>query len=49
MAFTPMPIGACPCGGRGKMQKAETQPSHPPIIEDGPTYVPSKGWVEMVS
>ena len=23
-------------------------PSHPPIIEDDPTYVPSKGWAEMI-
>jgi hypothetical protein len=23
-------------------------PSHPPIIEDGPAYVPSKSWAEMI-
>jgi hypothetical protein len=28
---------------RGKMRKAGTQPSHPPIIDDDPTYVPAKG------
>jgi len=33
---------------RGKMRKAEADPSHPPIIEDDPTYVPSKGWAEMI-
>jgi hypothetical protein len=32
----------------GKMRKAGTQLSHPPIIEDDPSYVPSKGWAEMV-
>ncbi|MCK4788572.1 MAG: hypothetical protein KAV87_32825, partial [Desulfobacteraceae bacterium] len=33
---------------RGKMRKAEAQASHPPIIEDGPTYVLSKGVAEMI-
>lgn len=33
---------------RGKMHKAETQLSHLPIIEDDPTYVPSKGWADMI-
>ena len=33
---------------RGKMRKAGTQPSHPPIIEDGQDYVLSKGWAEMI-
>jgi len=33
---------------RGKMRKAGTQPSYPPIIEDGQDYVPSKGWAEMI-
>jgi len=33
---------------RGKMRKAGAQPSHPPIIEDDPSYVPSKGWAEMI-
>jgi hypothetical protein len=33
---------------RGKVRKAGTRPSHPPIIEDDPTYVPSKGWAEMI-
>jgi len=33
---------------RGKVRKAGAQPSHPPIIEDDPTYVPSKGWAEMI-
>jgi len=27
----------------GKVRKARTQLIHPPIIEDGPTYLPSKG------
>ncbi|MEA2005246.1 MAG: transposase [Acidobacteriota bacterium] len=33
---------------KGKMRKAGIQISHPPIIEDDPTYVPSKGWAEMI-
>ena len=33
---------------RGKMRKAGTQPSYPLIIEDGPDYVPAKGWAEMI-
>jgi hypothetical protein len=33
---------------RGKMRKAEAVPSHPPIIEEDPGYVPSKGWAEMI-
>jgi hypothetical protein len=33
---------------RGKMRKAGTQPSHPPITDDDPTYVPAKGWAEMI-
>jgi hypothetical protein len=33
---------------RGKMRKAGTQTSYPPIIEDGPDYVLSKGWAEMI-
>ena len=32
---------------RGKMRKAGTQPSYPPIIEDGQDYVPSKGWAYL--
>ena len=31
---------------RGKMRKAVA--SHPPIIEDDPAFVPSKGWAEMI-
>jgi hypothetical protein len=23
-------------------------PSHRPVIEDNPTYVPAKGWAEMI-
>jgi hypothetical protein len=43
----------CYCGiysnaHRGKIRKAGAKPSHPPIIEDDPTYVPSKGWAEMI-
>ncbi len=33
---------------RGNMRKAAADPSHPPIIEDEPLYVPSKGWAEMI-
>ena len=32
----------------GKMRKAGTDPLYPPIIEDDPTYVPSKGWADMI-
>ncbi len=30
------------------MTKAGVDPSHPPIIEDEPLYVPSKSWAEMI-
>jgi len=40
--------GLYPNAHRGKMRKAGAQPSHPPIIEDDPTYVPSKGWAEKI-
>ena len=33
---------------RGKMRKAGTYPPHPPIIEVDPSYVPAKGWAEMI-
>lgn len=33
---------------RGKMRKAGCDPLYPIITEDGPTYVPSKGWAEMI-
>ena len=33
---------------RGKTRKAGARPSHPPIIEDDPVYVSSKGWAEMI-
>jgi hypothetical protein len=33
---------------RGKMRKAGAEPFYPPIIEDDPAYVPSKGWAEMI-
>jgi hypothetical protein len=33
---------------RGKIRKAGTRPSHPPIIEDDSTYLPAKGWAEMI-
>jgi hypothetical protein len=33
---------------RGKIRKAEAQPSYPLIIEDGPAFVPAKGWAEMI-
>jgi len=32
---------------RGKIRKAGSALSHPPIIEEEPDYVPSKGWAEM--
>ncbi len=35
-----------PTGGRCVRQGLN--PSHPPIIEDDPTYVPAKGWAEMI-
>ena len=33
---------------RGKMRKAGCDPLYPLITEEGPTYVPSKGWAEMI-
>ena len=33
---------------RDKMRKAGADPFYPPIIEDDPAYVPSKGWAEMI-
>ena len=33
---------------RGKMRKAGNDSSYPPITEESPTYVPSKGWAEMI-
>ena len=33
---------------RGKIRKAGSALSHPPIIEEEPDYVPSKGWAEMI-
>jgi len=33
---------------RGKIRKAGADPSYPLITEDGPTYVPAKGWAEMI-
>ena len=30
------------------MRKAGDDPSHPPIIEDEVSFVPSRGWAEMV-
>ncbi|MGB2843877.1 MAG: transposase [Candidatus Aminicenantaceae bacterium] len=33
---------------RGKMHKAGVDPSHPPIIDDEVSFVPSKGWAEMI-
>jgi ribosomal protein S27E len=33
---------------RGKIRKAGANPSHLPIIEDDPAYVPAKGWAEMI-
>lgn len=32
----------------GKMRKARTDSSYPPIIEDDPNYMPSKGWVGVI-
>ena len=33
---------------RGKMRKAGVDPSHPPIINDEVSFVPSNGWAEMI-
>jgi len=33
---------------RGKMRKAEVDPSFPPIIEDETSFVLSRGWAEMI-
>jgi len=33
---------------RGKIRKAGADPSYPLITEDGPAYVPAKGWAEMI-
>jgi len=30
------------------MRKAGADPSYPFITEDGPAFVPSKGWAEMI-
>ena len=32
----------------GKIRKAGADPSYPLIAEDGPAYVPAKGWAEMI-
>jgi hypothetical protein len=33
---------------RGKISKAASALSSPPIIEEEPLFVPSKGWAEMI-
>jgi len=33
---------------RGKKRKEGIYPSHPPIIDDEVSFVPSKGWAEMI-
>ncbi len=33
---------------RGKKRKEGNYPSHPPIIDDEVSFVPSKGWTEMI-
>jgi len=33
---------------RGKLRKVVSALSPPPIIEEEPNYVPSKGWAEMI-
>jgi len=33
---------------RGKKRKTGEDPSHPPIIDDKVSFVPSKGWAEMI-
>ena len=33
---------------RGKLHKVASALSSPPIIEEEPNYVPSKGWAEMI-
>ena len=40
-------MATCEARKQGKMRKAGTQSFHPPIIEDDPTYVASKGWAKM--
>ncbi len=35
-------------GGVGRVDEGGAQPSHPPLIEDDPPYVPSKGWAKMI-
>ncbi|MCD6516074.1 MAG: transposase [Candidatus Aminicenantes bacterium] len=38
----------CPCGGRGKMRKKESDPLCPLVFEDEDPFIPSKGWAEMI-
>jgi hypothetical protein len=33
---------------RGKKRKTGDDPSHPPIIDDEVSFMPSKGWAEMI-
>lgn len=33
---------------RGKIGKRETALFPPPLVEEEPTYVPSRGWAEMI-
>jgi hypothetical protein len=33
---------------RGKKRKTGEDPSYPPIIDDEVSFVPSKGWAEMI-
>ena len=33
---------------RGKMRKTGHDPLHPPIIEDEASFIPSRGWAEMI-
>jgi len=42
------PQRACPCGGRGKMRKKESDPLCPLIIDNEDPFMPSKGWAEMI-
>jgi len=39
---------AFPCGSREKMRKTGADPLCPLIIEDEDTFIPSKGWAEMI-
>lgn len=43
-----LPLGLYANAHRGKINKAAVSPSYPPIIEDETSFVPSRGWAEMI-